>query len=189
MRITGGQFRGRALRGPATDQIRPTSDRLRETIFNVLAHGLAKHGLADPVEGGRVLDLFAGSGAVGLEAMSRGAAYAVLVDIGAEARGLQRENIEALGLGGMTRILRRDATKLGPVQPFEPFTLVFADPPYGRGLGEAALASALDGGWIAAGAVVLLEERAGLDVTLPDGLTLLDRRAAGEAQLLIATRA
>jgi 16S rRNA (guanine966-N2)-methyltransferase len=188
VRITGGRFRGRALRGPATDQIRPTSDRLRETIFNILAHGLAKHDLADPLTGGRVLDLFAGSGAVGLDAMSRGAVYAVFVDIGAEARGLQRENIEALGLGGMTRILRRDATKLGAAEAFDPFTLVFADPPYGKGLGEAALASALSGGWIAEGAVVMLEERAGQEVTLPEGLRLLDRREAGEAQLLIATR-
>jgi 16S rRNA (guanine966-N2)-methyltransferase len=188
MRITGGRFRGRSLRGPSSDQIRPTSDRLRETIFNVLAHGLTKHGLGDPVAGGRVLDLFAGSGAVGLEAMSRGAAYAVFVDIGAEARGLQRENIETLGLGGVTRILRRDATKLGIVQPFEPFTLVFADPPYGKGLGVAALRSAVAGGWIAPGGVVLLEERATEEIALPEGLTLLDRREAGEAQLLVAMR-
>jgi 16S rRNA (guanine966-N2)-methyltransferase len=188
MRITGGRFRGRTLKGPDSNAIRPTSDRLRETIFNILAHGLTKHGLADPVQGGRVLDLFAGTGAVALDAVSRGAAFAVMADIGAEARGLQRENVEALGLGGVTRILRRDATKLGPVEPFEPFTLVFADPPYGKGLGEAALASALAGGWIAYGAVVLLEERAGLDFALPEGLTQLDRREAGGAQLLIAVR-
>jgi 16S rRNA (guanine966-N2)-methyltransferase len=185
MRITGGRLRGRVLKGPTSDAIRPTSDRLRETIFNILAHGLAKHGLADPVRGGRVLDLFAGTGAVALDAVSRGAAYAVMADIGAEARGLQRENVEALGLGGVTRILRRDATKLGPVEPFEPFTLVFADPPYGRGLGEAALASALAGGWIARGGVVMLEERAGLEIVLPSGLRLFDHRDFGEAQLLI----
>jgi 16S rRNA (guanine966-N2)-methyltransferase len=188
MRITGGRFRGRALKGPASDAIRPTSDRLRETIFNILAHGLTKHGLDDPLRGGRVLDLFAGTGAVALEAVSRGAGFAVMADIGAEARGLQRENVEALGLGGVTRILRRDATKLGPVEPFEPFTLVFADPPYGKGLGQAALASALAGGWIAEGAIALLEERAGLDIDLPTRLRLLDRREAGEAQLLIAVR-
>jgi 16S rRNA (guanine966-N2)-methyltransferase len=188
VRIIGGRLKGRALQGPRSDAIRPTSDRLRETIFNILAHGLAKHGVADPVEGGRVLDLFAGAGAVALEALSRGAAFAVMADIGAEARGLQRHNVEALGLGGVTRILRRDATRLGPVQPFEPFTLVFCDPPYGKGLGGLALQSALDGGWIAAGAVVLLEERAGPDVALPEGLELLDRREAGEAQLLIGVR-
>jgi 16S rRNA (guanine966-N2)-methyltransferase len=188
MRITGGRLKGRTLQGPGTDAIRPTSDRLRETIFNILAHGLAKHGLDDPVPDGRVLDLFAGTGAVALDAVSRGARYAVMADIGAEARGLLRRNVEALGLGGVTRILRRDATKLGAVEPFEPFNLVFCDPPYGKGLGEQAMASALAGGWIAPGGVVLLEERAGLAIALPDALALLDRREAGEAQLLIAAR-
>ncbi len=188
MRITGGRLKGRPLLGPRSDAIRPTSDRLRETIFNILGHGLGKHGLDDPVPGGRVLDLFAGTGAVALEAVSRGAVFAVMADIGAEARGLQRHNVEALGLGGVTRILRRDAAKLGDVAPFEPFTLVYCDPPYGQGLGERALASALAGGWIAPGGVVLLEERAGLDIALPHGLALLDRREAGEAQLFIAAR-
>ncbi len=188
MRITGGKLRGRTLQGPKSDAIRPTSDRLRETIFNILAHGLARHGLEDPIENGRVLDLFAGTGAVALEAISRGAAFAVMADIGAEARGLQRENVLALGLGGVTRILRRDATKLGAVEPFEPFTFVYCDPPYGKGLGEQALASALAGGWIAPSGLVLLEERAGLEVALPAGLELVDRREAGEAQLLIGAR-
>jgi 16S rRNA (guanine966-N2)-methyltransferase len=188
MRITGGRLKGRVLQGPARDAIRPSSDRLRETLFNILAHGLGKHGLDDPVPGGRALDLFAGTGAVALEAVSRGAGFAVMADIGAEARGLQRLNVEALGLGGVTRILRRDATKLGPVAPFEPFSFVFCDPPYGKGLGERALTSALDGGWIAPGAVVVLEERAGIAVALPQGLALLDTREAGEAQMLIAVR-
>jgi 16S rRNA (guanine966-N2)-methyltransferase len=188
MRITGGRLKGRVLHGPKSDAIRPTSDRLRETLFNILSHGLAKHGLEDPVPGGRVLDLFAGTGAVALEALSRGAAFAVMADIGAEPRGLQRQNVETLGLGGVTRILRRDATKLGPVAPFTAFTLVYCDPPYGKGLGEKALASALAGGWIAPGGLVLLEERAGLDITLPEGLRLLDRRGAGEAQLLMGVR-
>jgi 16S rRNA (guanine966-N2)-methyltransferase len=188
MRITGGRLKGRSLQGPRSDAIRPTSDRLRETLFNILSHGLAKHGLDDPVPDGRVLDLFAGTGAVALEALSRGASFAVMADIGAEARGLLRHNVEALGLGGVTRILRRDAAKLGPVAPFEPFTLVYCDPPYGKGLGGLALASAVSGGWIAPGGIVLLEERAGLAVALPDGLRLLDRREAGEAQLLIGVR-
>lgn len=186
MRITGGRLKGRSLHGPRGDSIRPTSDRLREMVFNILAHGLAKHGLDDPVPGGRILDLFAGSGAVALDALSRGAAFAVMADIGAEARGLQRQNVEALGLGGVSRILRRDATKLGAVEPFDPFGFVFCDPPYGKGLGEQALASALAGGWLAPGAVIMLEERAGIDVTLPDRLRLIDRREAGEAQLLTA---
>jgi 16S rRNA (guanine966-N2)-methyltransferase len=186
MRIVGGRLKGRALRGPVGDAIRPTSDRLRETIFNILAHGLGKHGLADPVLEARVLDLFAGTGALSIEALSRGAAYAVMVDIGAEARGLQRHHVEQFGLGGVTRILRRDAGKLGPVEPFEPFGLVFCDPPYGQALGERALRSALAGGWLSPGAVAVLEERAGLDVVPPEPLVVLDRREAGESQIVIA---
>lgn len=181
MRIVGGKFGGRSLKGPSSDAIRPTSDRMRESLFNILAHGVDFE-----IEGARVLDLFAGTGACSFEAMSRGAGYAVLVDIGTEARGLQRENIEALGLGGITRILRRDATKLGDVSPFEPFDLIFCDPPYGKGLGEAALASALSGGWLKPGALVVLEERASAALSLPDGILAFDRRKAGETQLVFA---
>lgn len=179
MRIVGGRLGGRSLKGPQSDGIRPTTDRMRESLFNILAHGLDV-----PLEGARVLDLFAGTGALSCEAVSRGASFAVMVDIGAEARGVQRENVEALGLGGITRILRRDATKLGEVSPFEPFTVVFCDPPYGKGLGEAALASALRGGWIAPGALVVLEERASAEVSLPAPLAELDRRKAGETQMI-----
>jgi 16S rRNA (guanine966-N2)-methyltransferase len=186
MRVVAGRLKGRTLLGPRGDGIRPTSDRLRETIFNVLAHGLGKHGIDDPVTDARVLDLFAGTGALAVEALSRGAAYAVMVDDGPEARGLQRGNVESMGLGGITRILRREATKLGPVSPFEPFSLIFCDPPYGKGLGEQALVSAISGGWLAPGAVVVLEERAGLAITLPQPLELLDQRTAGEGQILIA---
>ena len=185
MRVIAGRFKGRTLATPkgttGGDAIRPTSDRLRETLFNILAHG---HDRA--VEGARVLDLFAGTGALSIEALSRGASFACLVDSGAESPGLMRANIESFGLGGATRILKRDATKLGLVSPFQPFTLVFLDPPYGKGLGEAALASALQGGWIANGALVILEERESVSVALPEALDLLDRRAAGEAQMLIA---
>jgi 16S rRNA (guanine966-N2)-methyltransferase len=181
MRIVGGKFGGRSIKGPSSDTIRPTSDRMRESLFNILAHGLAFE-----IEGARVLDLFAGTGACSLEAISRGATSAVLVDIGAEARGLQRENVEALGLGGIIRILRRDATKLGMVSPFDPFSLVFCDPPYGKELGEAALASAIAGGWMVRGALVILEERANVTVTLPAPLVEIDRRKAGETQLIFA---
>lgn len=181
MRVVGGKFGGRSLKGPSSDAIRPTSDRMRESLFNILAHGLDCE-----IEGARVLDLFAGTGACSIEAISRGAGYAVMVDIGAEARGLQRENVEALGLGGITRILRRDATKLGPVSPFEPFDLAFCDPPYGKGLGEAALASALAGGWLKKGALVVLEERASAEIALPDGFKEIDRRKAGETQMIFA---
>ncbi len=185
MRIVAGRLKGRTLLGPKSDAIRPTSDRLRETVFNVLHHGLGKHGVDDAITNARVLDLFAGTGALALEALSQGASFGVMVDEGTEARGLLRHNVESLGLGGITRILRRDATKLGPVAPFEPFNLVFLDPPYGKGLGEKALHSALTGGWLVPGAIVVLEERADIAVDLPQGLLLLDKRKGGEGQILI----
>src|SRR5687768_1048375 len=131
MRIVGGRLRGRVLAGPKSPAIRPTADRLRESLFNILAHAYG-----DPIDGARVLDLFAGTGALGLEAISRGAAFALFVDDGAEARALIRGNVDALGLGGVTRIFRRDATRLGTAHPVEPFSLVFLDPPYGMGLAE-----------------------------------------------------
>src|SRR5688572_16203869 len=178
MRIVGGQHRGRTLAAPRSREIRPTSDRLRESLFNILAHGYD-----DPVEGARVLDLFAGTGALGLEAMSRGAAFALLVDDGVEARALIRENVEALGLGGVTKIFRRDATALGPARPIEPFSLVFADPPYGRGLAERALASARDGGWLAADALLVVEEAVESKFVAPDGFSEEERRGYDDTEL------
>src|SRR5256714_7317285 len=155
MRIVGGRLRGRALAAPKSQAIRPTADRLRESLFNILIH---RRG--DPVTGARVLDLFAGTGALGFEALSRGAAFALFLDDGAEARALLRQNVEALGLAAITRIFRRDATKLGPVYPVEPFSLVFLDPPYGKRLAEKALASAREGGWLADQALTIVEETA-----------------------------
>ena len=181
MRIVGGKFRGRGLAGPRGRDIRPTSDHLRESLFNILRHG---YGLPQPQT--RVLDLFAGSGALGLEAISRGAAHAVFVDTGTEGRGLIRTNIEALGLTGVTRILRRDATQLGQAGTISPFDLVFCDPPYRRGLGEAALASAAAGAWLKPDALCILEEHAEADVRLPAGFDLLERRETGDSQLVFA---
>jgi 16S rRNA (guanine966-N2)-methyltransferase len=155
MRIVGGELRGRPLAAPEGREIRPTSDRLRETLFDILIHRFG-----DPVSGARVLDLFAGTGALGLEALSRGAAWCLFVEDGVEARGLIRANAEAIGVTGRTRIFRRDATGLGPIGNVAPFSLVFADPPYGRDLGEKALASARDGGWLVNGALCVLEEAA-----------------------------
>ncbi|QCI65769.1 16S rRNA (guanine(966)-N(2))-methyltransferase RsmD [Phreatobacter stygius] len=183
MRIVGGRFKGRAINGPKSDAIRPTSDRLRESLFNVLAHAYD-----DACDGARVIDLFAGTGALGLEALSRGAVFAALVDQGAEARGLIRGNIDHFGLSAVTNVLRRDATKLGDVAPFEPFTLLFCDPPYGKGLAERALISARDGGWLRPDALVVIEETAEAQVALPEGFRLEERRAAGDTQLLIARR-
>lgn len=182
MRIVGGRLGGRPLAGPkpGIGSIRPTSDRLRESLFNVLAHAYG-----GAVEGARVLDLFAGTGALGFEALSRGAGFALLVDDGTEARGLIRANQMALGLAGLSRIFRRDATKLGPITGMASFGLVFCDPPYRKGLGEKALASARDGGWLERDALVVLEEAADSEISLPEGFDEIERRAYGEAQMLI----
>lgn len=182
MRIVGGRLGGRPLAGPkpGIGSIRPTSDRLRESLFNVLAHAYD-----DVVEGARVLDLFAGTGALGFEALSRGAGFALLVDDGTESRGLIRENQMALGLAGFSRIFRRDATKLGAISDMAPFGLVFCDPPYRKGLGEKAIASARDGGWLEPGALIVLEEAADAELALPEGFVELERRAYGETQVLI----
>jgi 16S rRNA (guanine966-N2)-methyltransferase len=179
MRIVGGRFRGRALAGPRSDAIRPTSDRLRETIFNVLAHSYD-----DPVAGARVLDLFAGTGAMGLEALSRGAAFALFVDDGAQARGIIRENVEALGVGGQTRLFRRDATRMGRPGPNELFSLVFCDPPYGKDLAPRALRSCAQGGWLTREALVVVEEAQGGEVALPAGFTELERRDYAETKVV-----
>jgi len=179
VRIVGGRFRGRSIAAPSGMVTRPTSDRVRESLFNILAHGVKGFS----IEGARVLDLFAGSGALGLEALSRGATYCLFVEDNAEARGAIRENIEALGLTGASKLWRRDATKLGPASPMQPFQLLFADPPYGKGLGELALAAAAEGGWLSPGAVCILEERADVAVAGPAGFALLDVRTYGDTAL------
>lgn len=171
MRIVGGQHRGRTLAAPKSQGIRPTADRLRESLFNILAHAYG-----DPVSGARVLDLFAGSGALGLEALSRGAAFVLFVDDGAEARALIRQNVETLGAAGVTRIFRRDATRLGDVHPNEPFSLVFLDPPYGKGLAEKALVSARDGGWLTQDALIVVEEAKDAAFKAPQGFEEIERR-------------
>ena len=181
MRIIGGKHKGRALSSPAGQSTRPTSDRVRESIFNILTHGIADFTL----EGARVLDLFAGTGALGLEALSRGAKYCHFVDDSAAARGLIRANADSLGLIGHCKIWRRDATGLGTCSPLPAFDLVFADPPYAKGLGEKALASVTQGGWLNAGAVVVLEEAEKVTVAAPAPLALLDQRAYGETQVLL----
>lgn len=179
MRIVGGRLRGRTLAAPKSQAIRPTSDRLRESLFNILAHAYG-----DPIDGARVLDLFAGTGALGLEAHSRGAAFVQFVEDGAEARALIRQNVEALGVAALTRIFRRDATKLGPVHPVEPFSLAFLDPPYGKGLAEAALVSARAGGWLTAEALIVVEEATEAKFAAPDGFTELERRDYGDSELV-----
>ncbi len=184
MRIVGGRWRGMTLAGlgagdPAA-ALRPTSDRVRESLYNLLAHG--PYGDPAPPEGRRVLDLFAGTGALGIEALSRGAVTATFVDQGAKALALLRRNLDRLGAAEAARVVSRDATRLGR-NPGVPFDLVFLDPPYGHGLGERAVVSALAGGWVAPGALVVWEE--GVDQAPPPGLTRLDSRRYGETMIAI----
>jgi len=181
MRIIGGRWRGRTLAAPKTMAVRPTSDRLRETLFNVLIHAYD-----DPVRGARVLDLFAGTGALGLEALSRGASYALFVDDSTEGRGLVKANVDALGAAGISKVFRRDATRLGRAHPNAPFSLVFCDPPYGKGLAGPALTAALAGGWLAPGALVVVEEGVDTDPRLPAALAVLERRDYGDTQVVFA---
>jgi 16S rRNA (guanine966-N2)-methyltransferase len=184
MRIVAGRFRGLPLAevgaGDPAAALRPTSDRVRESLFNLLAHG--PYGDPPPPEGRRVLDLFAGTGALGLEALSRGARQATFVEQGTAALALLRRNVARLQAEEETRVIARDATRLGR-NPDRAFDLVFLDPPYGRGLGEKALASALAGGWVARGGLVAWEES--VTQTAPPGLTLLDRRRYGETMIAI----
>ncbi len=179
MRVVGGRLRGRPLAGPQSKSVRPTADRLRESLFNILVHAYG-----DPISGSRVLDLFAGTGALGIEAASRGARFTLFVDEGAEARALIRENVATLGLGGISKIFRRDATKLGRAHPLEPFALVFLDPPYGQNLAEKALASARAGGWLSPQALIVVEEATKARFTAPEGFTELERRAYDDIELI-----
>jgi 16S rRNA (guanine966-N2)-methyltransferase len=178
VRIVGGEFRGRPLATPKSHDIRPTTDRTRESLFNILSHTYP-----EALAGTRVLDCFAGTGAVGLEALSRGASAALFVETSVEGRGLLRTNIDALGMQGRARIFRRDATSLGPVGTMEPFHLMFADPPYGQGLGERALAAAAAGGWLTVGALAILEERANIEPAIGGGFAPIETRAFGDTRM------
>ncbi len=177
MRIVGGKFRGRRLQPPSSDRIRPTTDRTRESLFNILGHKFE-------FEARRVIDLFAGTGALGLEAISRGCSYGMFVEDSAEGRGLLTSNIAALGLQANCRIFKRDAAKLGEAGEIEPFDLAFLDPPYGKGLGEKAIAALLAGKWLAQGALVVLEERTDALPDTVEGLEEIDRRQFGDTSIL-----
>jgi 16S rRNA (guanine966-N2)-methyltransferase len=182
MRIVAGRFKGARIEAPKGTATRPTADRVRQALFNVLEHGRSRLDF----EGARVLDLFAGSGALGLEALSRGARFCLFVEERAEARAAIRRNVEALALTGITKIFRRDATRLGEAGNVAPFDLIFLDPPYGRGLGEQALAAAVGGGWCAADAIAVLEERADAAIALPPPFLELDARSYGHTAIHIA---
>lgn len=178
MRIIGGRWRGRRLAavgaGDPGAHLRPTSDRVRESIFNLLVNG----GHADALDGTRVLDVFAGTGALGLEALSRGAASATFIETGRRSLAILRENLALLD--APARIHARDATRPGPGAPHD---LVFLDPPYGRGLGEAAMVALGAEGWIAPGALVVWEE--GAEIAVPEGLRQIDRRRWGDTHVTL----
>lgn len=179
VRIVAGKFKGRRLTEPKSDAIRPTSDRARETMFNILQHGCNVS-----FEGARILDLFAGTGALGLEALSRGAAFCLFVEDAAEARALIRTNVETFGQMGHTKIYRRNATSLGASEGLGTFDLALLDPPYDKGLGEAALQALAQGGWLRADAIVVLEERRGNTIATPAEFETLDQRELADTQML-----
>ncbi|WP_176083787.1 16S rRNA (guanine(966)-N(2))-methyltransferase RsmD [Martelella sp. HB161492] len=178
MRIVGGEFRGRALATPKSQAIRPTTDRTRESLFNIIAHAYP-----EALDDTNMLDLFAGTGAIGLEAISRGVRMAVFVENSVEGRGLLWSNIDTLGLHGRTRIMRRDATKIGQPVQLQPFDFLFADPPYGKGLGDQALDAVDRGGWLKPGALVIVEERAGVTLQLSTVFQPLETRDFGDTEM------
>ena len=182
MRIVGGSFKGRGIATPAGRTTRPTSDRAREAVFNILAHA----DWAPSLEGARVLDVFAGSGALGFEALSRGAAFCLFVETDDAARGAIRDNIEAFGLFGATRVHRRDATQLGPRpgSQAESFNLVFLDPPYGKGLGEQALDALRAGNWLSEDALIVFERGADEDYFATVVWDKINTKTYGAAQVL-----
>jgi 16S rRNA (guanine966-N2)-methyltransferase len=181
MRIVSGSLRGRALAAPEGANTRPTSDRARQAVFNILEHAPWSDGLRDK----RAIDLFAGSGALGFEAISRGAAFCLFVETDEAARGAIRENVDAFGLFGQTRVHRRDATDLGvrPGADGPAFEIAFLDPPYGKGLGEAALAKLASGGWLAEGALVVFERGSSEPPFSVEGFEALDARDYGAARV------
>lgn len=182
MRIVAGKFRGAQIEAPKGLATRPTSDKVRQALFNVLEHGAPEANFEDA----RVLDLFAGSGALGLEALSRGARFCLFIEESAEARAAIRRNVEALGLTGATKIWRRDATRLGPAGTMQSFDLIFCDPPYGKGLGERALAAAAEGGWLNPSAIAVLEERVDAEIAWPPTFAEIDRRRYGDTAIALA---
>jgi 16S rRNA (guanine966-N2)-methyltransferase len=186
MRVAGGQLGGRRLVAPDDEKVRPTSDKTRQAIFNILAH--RDFGIGFTLENIAVADLFAGTGALGIEALSRGARFCLFVDDNAESRGLIRENVEALHLTGVTKIWRRDATDLGPMNTGSggPFDLVFLDPPYRKNLIPAALKSLRTGGWLSENALLMAETSKGEDVAV-EGFTILDRRDYGDTEIAFLT--
>lgn len=188
MRITGGTYGGRTLTTPEDRRVRPTADKVRQAIYNILRYHAFDGGFT--LAGARAIDLFAGTGALGLEALSQGAVYCLFVDDDADSRALVRENVEKLQLTGVSKIWRRNATDLGPVGTGAggPFSLAFLDPPYRKDLVGPALTSLLAGGWLTPGAVAVVETAAEENLPPTDGFTLCDERVYGETRVLFLER-
>lgn len=186
MRIVSGQYRGKAIVAPPGDATRPTSDRARQAVFNILEHAA----WAPELHGARVIDVFAGSGALGLEALSRGAAFCLFVETDDAARGAIRENIDAMHLFGVTRVHRRDATDLGPrpASAGAPFDIAFLDPPYAKGLGEKAVAELVAHDWLNPGAILMFERGRGEVDPVLEGFEQIDARDYGAARVLFFKR-
>ena len=183
MRITAGKFKGRILAAPKDVSVRPTSDKVRQAVFNILEH--RDFGFDFLLEGARVVDLFAGTGAMGIEALSRGARYCLFVDDSAQSRTLIRENVEALGLTGASKIWRRDAANLGLLDTLSPFDLAFLDPPYRKGLIAPALAGLRDGGWLNSPALVVAEMAEDENIPSTEGYAILDDRLYGDTRVVM----
>ena len=183
MRITGGNLRGRNLATPKDDRVRPTSDKVRQAIFNILMHN--DFGIGFALDGARVADVFAGTGALGIEAISHGASFCLFVDDSAESRGLIRENVEAFGLTGVSKIWRRDATDPGPMNTGSggPFDLIFLDPPYRKNLIVPALTALREGGWLSANALIVAETAEDEPAITADGFRQLDSRVYGDTRV------
>lgn len=180
MRVVGGKWRGKPLRAPKGKHTRPTTDRTREALFSMLTSRLDLTDL-------RVLDLFAGTGALGLEALSRGANFCLFIETQSAARGAIRDNVETCQATGHSKIFRRDATDLGPCTGGGVYDLVFADPPYRQGLGERALFALQRGGWLAEEALIVVEEDKRAAFQAPDGFAEVERRLKGDTELIFCT--
>lgn len=185
MRIVSGIHRGRALLAPKGRNTRPTSDRTRESVFNILRHG--KWG-RDVLEDATVLDVFAGTGALGLEALSQGAKHAVFIERERPAVEFCQGNIETLGETERAAVFTFDAADpIARPLYIEPRSLVFLDPPYGKYLGAEALKGLAGKGWLKEGAFCVLEMSKKVPEIIPAGFTLLDERTYGLARVQFLT--
>jgi 16S rRNA (guanine966-N2)-methyltransferase len=182
MRIVSGTFKGQKINTPTGFDVRPTTDRIREAVFNILEHGIEEFTLSDI----RAIDLFAGTGALGLEALSRGARFTLFVEENARTRGLIRGNVETLGATGKSKIFRRDATNLGEIGRIEPFGLALLDPPYGKGLGEKGLSALHKGGWLHKDAIIVMEEEKKSEIDLPQSFEEIMTRIYGNTKITFA---